>query len=100
MVGCSAFSKKNMKTKILLPFTIVSFLFIFLILYVGLNRSNIYIPETVTNEKIPTFKVKVFNSEKELIKILEEKKFLNVKPIKLNSNFKIDKIHYQTFELF
>ena len=41
-----------------------------------------------------------FNSEKELIKILEEKKFLNVKPIKLNSNFKIDKIHYQTFELF
>ena len=66
MVGCSAFSKKNMKTKILLPFTIVSFLFIFFILYVGLNRSNIYIPETVTNEKIPTFKVKVFNSEKEL----------------------------------
>ena len=55
-----------MKTKILLPFTIVSFLFIFFILYVGLNRSNIYIPETVTNEKIPTFKVKVFNSEKEL----------------------------------
>ena len=58
-----------MKTKILLPFTIVSFLFIFLILYVGLNRSNIYIPETVTNEKIPAFKVKVFNSEKELTSI-------------------------------
>ena len=58
-----------MKTKILLPFTIVSFLFIFFILYVGLNRSNIYIPETVTNEKIPTFKVKVFNSEKELTSI-------------------------------
>ena len=55
-----------MKTKFLLPFTIVSFLFIFFILYVGLNRSNIYIPDTVTNEKIPTFKVKVFNSEKEL----------------------------------
>ena len=58
-----------MKTKILLPFTIVSFLFIFFILYVGLNRSNIYIPETVTNEKIPEFKVKVFNSEKELTSI-------------------------------
>ena len=58
-----------MKTKILLPFTIVSFLFIFFILYVGLNRSNIYTPETVTNEKIPTFKVKVFNSEKELTSI-------------------------------
>ena len=58
-----------MKTKILLPFTIVSFLFIFFILYVGLNRSNIYIPETVTNEKIPAFKVKVFNSEKELTSI-------------------------------
>ena len=35
----------------------------------GLNRSNIYIPETVTDEKIPTFKVKVFNSEKELTSI-------------------------------
>ena len=58
-----------MKTKILLPFTIVSFLFIFFILYMGLNRSNIYIPETVTNEKIPAFKVKVFNSEKELTSI-------------------------------
>ena len=58
-----------MKTKILLPFTIVSFLFIFFILYVGLNRSNIYAPETVINEKIPTFKVKVFNSEKELTSI-------------------------------
>ena len=58
-----------MKTKILLPFTIVSFIFIFFIFYVGLNRSNSYIPETVTNEKIPTFKVKVFNSEKELTSI-------------------------------
>ena len=58
-----------MKTKILLPFTIVSFLFIFFILYVGLNRSNIYTPETVINEKIPTFKVKVLNSEKELTSI-------------------------------
>ena len=58
-----------MKTKILLPFTVVSFLFIFFILYVGLNRSNIYTPETVINEKIPTFKVKVFNSEKELTSI-------------------------------
>ena len=58
-----------MKTKILLPLTIFSFLFIFFTLYVGLNRSNIYIPETVINEKIPTFKVKVFNSEKELSSI-------------------------------
>ena len=58
-----------MKTKILLPLTIFSFLFIFFTLYVGLNRSNIYIPDTVTNEKIPTFKVKVFNSEKELTSI-------------------------------
>ena len=58
-----------MKTKILLPFTIVSFLFIFFILYAGLNRSNIYTPEKVINKKIPTFKVKVFNSEKELTSI-------------------------------
>ena len=58
-----------MKTKIVLPFTVVSFLFIFFILYVGLNRSNIYAPETVINEKIPTFKVKVFNLEKELTSI-------------------------------
>ena len=55
-----------MKTKILLPFTAASFLFIFFILYMGLNRSNIYTPETVTNEKIPVFKVKVFDSQKEL----------------------------------
>ena len=74
-MDCSAFSKKNMKTKILLPFTIVSFLFIFFILYVGLNRSNIYIPETVTNEKIPTFKVKVFNSYKISLTIMVSKGF-------------------------
>ena len=54
-----------MKTKILLPLTIFSFLFIFFTLYVGLNRSNIYIPDTVTNEKIPTLKIshKKLNSD-------------------------------------
>ena len=55
-----------MKNKILIPFTAISFLFIFFILYEGLNRSNIYTPETVTNKKIPKFKVKVFDSEKEI----------------------------------
>ena len=67
MVGFSVFLKKNMKTKILLTLTAISFLFIFFIFYEGLNRSNIYTPDTVTNKKIPLFKVKVFETDNEII---------------------------------
>jgi len=56
-----------MKTKILLILTAISFLFIFFIFYEGLNRSNIYTPDTVTNKKIPLFKVKVFETDNEII---------------------------------
>ena len=69
MVGFSVFLKKNMKTKILFPFTAIFFLFIFFILYKGLNHSTIYTPEIITNEKIPAFKVKIFDSEKEITSI-------------------------------
>ena len=55
-----------MKTKILLILTAISFLFIFFIFYEGLNRSNIYTPDTVTNKKIPLFKVKIFETENEI----------------------------------
>jgi len=41
-----------------------------------------------------------FNSEKDLIKILEERKFLNGDRIKLNTDFNIDKIYHKMFELF
>ena len=56
-----------MKTKILLILTAISFLFIFFIFYEGLNRSNIYRPDIVTNKKIPLFKVKVFETDDEII---------------------------------
>ena len=55
-----------MKTKILLILTAISFLFIFFIFYEGLNRSNIYTPDTVTNKKIPLFKVKIFETDNEI----------------------------------
>ena len=56
-----------MKTKILLILTAISFLFIFFIFYEGLNRSNIYTPDNIANEKIPLFKVKVFETDNEII---------------------------------
>ena len=56
-----------MKTKILLTLTAISFLFIFFIFYEGLNRSNIYTPDNVSNEKVPLFKVKVFETDNEII---------------------------------
>ena len=58
--------KKNMKIKIALTLTVISFLFIFFIFYEGLNRSNIYTTDNVTNEKIPLFKVKVFETDNEI----------------------------------
>ena len=53
-----------MKIKFL-PFSIsIIFLLIFIIFYKGLQDTNIYTPETSSNNKIPTFSVQLFYSDK------------------------------------
>ena len=51
-----------MKTKILLPLFIIFFLVLFLIFYKSLNQANIYTPKIISNENIPLFKAKIFQT--------------------------------------
>ncbi len=51
-----------MKNKILLIFLIIIFLIIFLTFYKGLKNSNIYVPNTQIEKKIPFFKAQIFDS--------------------------------------
>tara|TARA_B100001059_G_scaffold89230_1_gene87781 strand:- start:150 stop:668 length:519 start_codon:yes stop_codon:yes gene_type:complete len=52
-----------MKNKFL-PFSIVIiFIIIFIILYKGLQETNIYIPESKSNYEVPTSLVKLFNTD-------------------------------------
>jgi len=51
-----------MKNKILPVTLTLIFIMIFVILYKGLQDTNIYTPETTSNNKIPTFSVKLFYS--------------------------------------
>ena len=51
-----------MKNKILPVTLTLIFIMIFVILYKGLQDTNIYTPETTNNNKIPTFSVKLFYS--------------------------------------
>ena len=53
-----------MRIKIFQIFIITIFLVIFFIFYIGLKKTNIYVPETNFEKNIPDFKVKIFNSEK------------------------------------
>ena len=55
-----------MKNKILPFFLIIIFLVIFFIFYKGLQNSNIYIPKLDSKRDIPTFKVKIFETENEI----------------------------------
>ena len=49
----------------LLPFLIISiFIIIFIIFYKGLQNTNVYTPETKTNNKIPEFSAELFYSKK------------------------------------
>ena len=55
-----------MKNKIFPFFLIIIFLIIFFIFYKGLQNSNIYIPKLDSKLDIPTFKVKIFETENEI----------------------------------
>ena len=53
-----------MKIKILPLFLTIFFLVIFFIFFKGLQNSNIYTPKTSLDKKIPTFKIKIFDTDK------------------------------------
>ena len=53
-----------MKNRLLPLFIISVFIIIFVIFYKGLQNSNIYTPETKTNNKIPKFSAELFYSKK------------------------------------
>ena len=53
-----------MKNRIFLISIISIFIIIFVIFYKGLQNSNIYTPETKTNNKIPEFSAELFYSKK------------------------------------
>ena len=56
-----------MKTKIFPFVLIIFFLIIFFIFYKGLKNSSIYIPKINIEKDIPSFKVKIFDSDNEII---------------------------------
>ena len=66
-----------MKIKILPVFLSIIFLIIFLIFYKGLQNSNIYTPKIDNEKNIPSFKVKLFHSEREISseEIFKQNKF-------------------------
>ena len=55
-----------MRTKFFPILITIIFLIIFFIFYKGLQNSNIYIPKTNVEKNIPSFQVKVFDSENEI----------------------------------
>ena len=52
-----------MKIKIFPTFLIISFSVVFIIFYKGLQKSNIYTPDTNIEKNIPVFETKLFESE-------------------------------------
>ena len=66
-----------MKVKFFPFFLSLIFVFIFIVFYNGLNKSNIYAPDNIIEKKVPSFHGKLFNQEKEVTssEIFAEKKF-------------------------
>ena len=66
-----------MKNKIFPFFLIFILLLIFLIFYKGLQKSNIYTPDTNINKNIPSFRAKIFETEEDISseEIFKKKKF-------------------------
>ena len=66
-----------MKNKIFPLFLIFILLLIFLIFYKGLQKSNIYTPDTNINKNIPSFRAKIFETEEDISseEIFKDKKF-------------------------
>ena len=67
-----------MKNKIFPLFLIFILLLIFLIFYKGLQKSNIYTPDTNINKNIPSFRAKIFETEEDISseEILKTKNFI------------------------
>ena len=65
-----------MKNKILAYSLIILFIFIFIVLYKGLNNSNIYTPRSDGEKDIPIFIAKKFDSD---LKVSSEEIFVNEK---------------------
>ena len=76
--NCQLFTKKIMKSKILLFSVIIIFGIIFFIFYKGLEDSKIYIPDVNIKNEIP-----VFNT----------KEFFSGENVKSSSIFELDKIY-------
>ena len=53
-----------MRNKIVVTSVIILFLVIFLIFYKGLQNSNIYTPNTNIKKDIPSFEIKIFDTNK------------------------------------
>jgi cytochrome c biogenesis protein CcmG, thiol:disulfide interchange protein DsbE len=53
-----------MRNKIVVTTVIILFLVIFLIFYKGLQNSNIYTPNTSIKKDIPSFEIKIFDTNK------------------------------------
>ncbi len=53
-----------MKTRIFQTFLVFFFIILFIVFYKGLQKTNIYTPKDNTEKLVPSFKVKIFNSEK------------------------------------
>ena len=66
-----------MKVKFFPFFLSLIFVFIFIVFYNGLNKSNIYAPDNIIEKKVPSFHGKLFNQEKEVtsLEIFLGKKF-------------------------
>ena len=55
-----------MKNKIFFVVIIITFFIIFILFYQGLRNSSIYIPKIDAEKKIPSFKIKLFNTNNEI----------------------------------
>ena len=55
-----------MKNKILFIFFVIIFITIFFVFFKGLQNSNIYVPKAVVEKNIPSFKIKIFDTDDEI----------------------------------
>ena len=97
-----------MKISVFRIFLISLFIIIFLIFYKGLKNSNIYIPKNSFEKDIPSFKVKIFDTDDEIIshKIFKSDQFylLNIwaswcVPCREEHYFLIDLINQKNIEI-
>lgn len=97
-----------MKTRFFPFILIIIFFVIFYIFYKGLQNSNIYIPKNIIEKDIPSFKVKIFDTDNEINsqKIFKSDQFylLNIwaswcVPCREEHNFLIDLKNQKNIEI-